>query len=89
MAPILKAFSERYGFQILPVSLDGGGLPEFPNPKRDNGQAEKMKVARVPALFIGSRKTGDVAPIGFGMMSIEEMVKRIYVLTTEQTEKTN
>jgi conjugal transfer pilus assembly protein TraF len=82
MAPILKRFAKTYGFEILPVSLDGGDLPDFPNPTRDRGQAQKLKVQRVPALFMGSKETGEVAPIGFGIMSTEELIKRIYVLTS-------
>jgi conjugal transfer pilus assembly protein TraF len=35
----------------------------------------------VPALFIGSKQTGDRAPIGFGMMALTEIVNRIFVLT--------
>jgi conjugal transfer pilus assembly protein TraF len=39
MAPTLKFLSEQYGIAVFPVSLDGGGLPEFPKPSRDNGMA--------------------------------------------------
>ena len=32
-------------------------------------------------LFIGSKKTGDRAPVGFGMMSFTEIANRLFVLT--------
>nr|WP_261676442.1 conjugal transfer protein TraF [Klebsiella pneumoniae] len=32
MAPILKQLSQMYGFEVLGVSVDGAGLPDFPNP---------------------------------------------------------
>lgn len=81
MAPALKMLSERYGIEILGVSVDGGGLPEFPNPRDGRNQAAKWGVERVPALFIGAKKTGEHAPVGFGMMAISEIVNRIFVLT--------
>jgi len=38
----------------------------------------------VPALFIGSKTTGDHAPIGFGQMALTEIINRIFVLTGTQ-----
>lgn len=81
MAPTLKSFSEKYGIEVLGVSIDGGGLPDFPNPRDGRAQAQKWGVERVPALFIGSKETGDKAPIGFGMMSLTEIINRMFVLT--------
>jgi conjugal transfer pilus assembly protein TraF len=31
LAPTLKYLSEQFGLTVFPVSLDGGGLPEFPS----------------------------------------------------------
>lgn len=81
MAPTLKMLSERYGIEVLGVSVNGGALPEFPAPADGRAQAEQWGVTRVPALFIGSKETGDHAPIGFGMMALSEIVNRIFVLT--------
>lgn len=88
MAPTLKQFGQRYGIEILPVSLDGKGLPDFPNPKVNHGQAKALGVERVPALFIASRKTKEIAPIGFGVMSQAEIIDRIFVLTNTQPGET-
>ena len=81
MAPTLRMLSDRYGIEVLPVSVDGQGLPDFPQPRDGRAQAAAWGVERVPALFIGSRQTGDHAPIGFGMMALSEIVNRIFVLT--------
>jgi conjugal transfer pilus assembly protein TraF len=81
MAPTLRMLSDRYGIEVLPVSVDGQGLPDFPQPRDGRAQAAAWGVERVPALFIGSRQTGDRAPIGFGMMALSEIVNRIFVLT--------
>lgn len=81
MAPTLKMLSEKYGVEVLGVSIDGMGLPDFPNPQDGRAQAAAWGIERVPALFIGSKQTGDRAPIGFGMMALTEIVNRIFVLT--------
>lgn len=88
MAPTLKQFGQRYGIEILPVSLDGKGLPDFPSPKINRGHAKALGVGRVPALFIASRKTKEIAPIGFGVMSQAEIIDRIFVLTNTQPGET-
>ncbi|HHV7523716.1 TPA: conjugal transfer protein TraF [Burkholderia orbicola] len=81
MAPTIKMLADKYGIDVLGVSVDGRGLPEFPNPKDGRAQATAWGVERVPALFIGSKQTGDHAPIGFGMMALSEILSRIFVLT--------
>ena len=81
MATTLKGLADRYGFDVLGVTLDGGRLPEFPSPRDGRQQAAAWGVPHVPALFIGSKRTGEHAPIGFGMMSLTEIVQRMVVLT--------
>jgi conjugal transfer pilus assembly protein TraF len=81
MAPTLRMLSDQYGIEVLAVSIDGQGLPEFPNPRDGRRQAAAWGIERVPALFIGSRQTGERAPIGFGLMALSEIVNRIFVLT--------
>jgi conjugal transfer pilus assembly protein TraF len=81
MAPVLKMLSQKYGIEVLGVSVDGHGLPEFPNPRDGRAQAAAWGIERVPALFIGSKETGDKAAIGFGAMALTDIVNRIFVLT--------
>lgn len=81
MAPTVRMLADKYGIEVLGVSLDGRGMEAFPHPADGRTQAAAWGVERVPALFIGSKKTGDRAPIGFGMLSLSEMVSRIFVLT--------
>jgi conjugal transfer pilus assembly protein TraF len=83
MAPTIKMLADKYGIDVLPVSIDGGPLlPQFAKFTDGRAQAEAWGIERVPALFIGSKETGDHAPIGFGVMSLDEIVNRIFVLTS-------
>ena len=81
MAPVLKMLNEKYGIEVLAVSIDGAGLPDFPRFTDGRKNAALWGVERVPALFIGSKRTGERAPVGFGQMAYTEIVDRIFVLT--------
>lgn len=81
-APVLKAFEQRYGLQVSAVSTDGGSLPEFPRPRSDNGISQALKIQQVPALFLAHPASGRIVPLGFGVMSENELVERIATSAT-------
>jgi conjugal transfer pilus assembly protein TraF len=80
-APILQSFSEMYGINVLPISIDGGNLPEYPNPKVDMKVAAQLGVETVPSVYLVDPKRRNVIPVGNGVMSVDELANRIYVLT--------
>lgn len=82
LAPILKFLNEAYGITIFPISVDGLGLPEFPNPQRDNGIVAKLNVKQVPMVVLGNVKDKRLIPVGSGVISAQEMIERIYILTS-------
>lgn len=84
LAPVLKYLEAAYGVEVFPISLDRAGLPGFPAPRPDNGIARLLGVTTVPALYLMPRDatTGNVPiPLGQGMLSADEIVQRIHVLT--------
>ncbi|QZX59187.1 IncF plasmid conjugative transfer pilus assembly protein TraF (plasmid) [Acinetobacter baumannii] len=81
MAPTLRMLSDKYGIEVLGVTIDGGGLPDFPNPVDGRAVAQNWGIDKVPATFIASKKTKEHAPIGFGVMSLNEVIERIWILT--------
>lgn len=85
-APIVKNFSKSYGWTVLPISLDGRTLPEFPKAKRDNGIAEKLQITHVPALIALHPKSGKLIPLAYGMTSMSEIEQRVELLTQLQDE---
>lgn len=84
MAPTVKSFADYYGFDMIPITLDGQTLPEFPRALHDNGSMVSLKVEVVPALFLIDKKTKEIIPVGFGLMSIDELEKRTVVLISNQ-----
>lgn len=85
-APILKRFEQEYGITVFAVSLDGKGLPEYPNPQPDNGIAARLNAATVPALYLTAPSKRNIRPIGFGVMALTELVERIAALAQERRD---
>lgn len=79
-APILKRFEAEFGIRVFAVSLDGEGLPEYPNPHADNGIAARLNAGVVPALYLTAPSTRDIRPVGFGVMAETDLVERIAAL---------
>jgi conjugal transfer pilus assembly protein TraF len=79
---ILQALASEYRMTIMPISLDGATNPYFPNAKPDNGIAAKMEVQDAPALFIVNPDTKESLPLGYGVISLDEIETRIRRLLT-------
>jgi conjugal transfer pilus assembly protein TraF len=87
MEPVLRMLQEKFGIDVLAVSVDGRGLPNGGKWKPNTGQFEALlkqhglDQARVPALFVASKITGETAPIGLGQMAYTDIIERIFTLT--------
>jgi conjugal transfer pilus assembly protein TraF len=79
-APMIKRFSQQYNFHVLPFTLDGGGLPDYPNPAYDLRLAKKLNVKSTPAIYLVNPSKGKVHPIAFSLISLLELEERIYKL---------
>jgi conjugal transfer pilus assembly protein TraF len=82
LAPILETFETRYGMHIVAISVDGGGLPNFPNFRRDNGIARSLQVTQVPAVFLANPFDGVISPLGFGVLSESQLLERIATVSS-------
>ncbi len=80
-APILLRFARTYGLNVKAVSLDGSGLPEFPDAVPDNGLARQIGVGVTPAIFMANPRTRTITPVAFGIQSESELLERIHALT--------
>lgn len=86
-APIVKRFSQKYGWSVLAISLDGGTLPEFPRAKQDNGIVKQLNISHVPALIALHPQSGKMIPLAYGMVSEQEIEKRVELLTRRSDQK--
>ena len=82
-SPVVKSLSDQYAMSVLPVSMDGGPNSAFPNYVTNTGQYERMGLSggQVPALVLFDSVTKQPIPIGYGVMSADEVMQRIFVLT--------
>ena len=77
-APILKNFAERNGLTVIPITLDGISLDEFPNSKVDSGQSAQFHVTMTPSLFAVNPYTQKAFPVAYGLISETELRDNIY-----------
>ncbi len=77
-AGVIHQLQQQYGFDVMPIALDGQSFspPLFPRVYADDGQAERLGVSTVPALFL-VRPPGDITPVGQGTMSVDEIQHRM------------
>ena len=81
--PLLRAFAQRHGLDVLAVSLTGEALEGWPEAVPDNGQAARLGLAGtpVPAVVLFDTRTKAVIPVGFGVMAEDQLAMRIFALT--------
>jgi conjugal transfer pilus assembly protein TraF len=73
MAPIVVNFANKHGMHLIPVSVGGGVLKEFPNAVPDNGIATAYGVTHLPALFAVDPKTNNVLKLSNRVTSVTEL----------------
>lgn len=88
-SPVVKAVSERYHLETLAVSVNGEGLPDFPHPIIDNGEAATLHVTHLPALFLVAPKARNIQHVTEGEVSETELIERLKVVFKKAQEKNN
>ena len=85
--PLLRAFALRHDLDVLAVSMTGEALEGWPEAVPDNGRAARLGLAGAPApaVVLYDTETGDVLPVGFGVLAEDELAERIFVLTARET----
>lgn len=83
---ILKNFKEQTKISITAVSKSDQYYPEWPKTLKDNGQLAHLGLSDkpVPATLLFDKETKSVIPIGFGVMSPDELLRRIHILTNRE-----
>jgi len=83
-APIVRTLADKYNISVLAVSMDGGPNPNFPRFVVNRGQYEKMGLSggQVPALVLFDTYLKKPIPIGYGVMAEDEVMARIFTLTS-------
>lgn len=84
---LAKSFAEKYGFEILGVSLDGNLVSEFPDAVPDNGVSKKLKINTYPTLVAVNEITEEMIPITYGYTSETDLENTLYFLANVKPKK--
>ena len=81
--PILRSVADSHRLTVMAVSMDGGPSKDFPNYLVDSGQRERMGIPgrETPALVLFDTVTKRTIPVGYGILSADEIMDRIFTLT--------
>jgi conjugal transfer pilus assembly protein TraF len=86
MSPIVKAVADRWQLTVRAISTDGGPSRHFPNYTVENGQRPRMGLEPkiTPALVLWDSEAKRAIPIGYGILSADELQDRIFLLTSKE-----
>jgi conjugal transfer pilus assembly protein TraF len=86
MSPIVKSVADRWQITVRAISTDGGPSRHFPDYTVESGQRPRMGLepAITPALVLWDSVLNRPIPIGYGVLSADELQDRIYLLTSKE-----
>lgn len=86
MSPIVRSVADRWRITVRAISTDGGPSRLFPDYKVESGQRARMGLEPgiTPALVLWDSLLNRPIPIGYGVLSADELQDRIYLLTTKE-----
>ena len=86
MSPIVKSVADRWHLTVRAISTDGGPSRHFPNYSVENGQRPRMGLEPriTPALVLWDSLAKRPIPIGYGVLSADELQDRIFLLTSKE-----
>lgn len=79
-APVVKLFAQKYNWQVMAISADGGMSETFPKAFPDNGIVHSLHIQSVPALIAFNSETNEVIPISYAMTSLEQLENNVMTL---------
>jgi conjugal transfer pilus assembly protein TraF len=81
---ILYDLKQQYKVEIIGISIDGNFLPLWEtNSFVNTGQLEQLNIdySTVPVTILYDNLTNSTISIGYGLMTQDELINRIYVIT--------
>ncbi|SMC30690.1 plasmid transfer operon protein [Novosphingobium sp. B1] len=86
MSPIVQSVAQTWHITVRAVSTDGGPSRHFPRYTVETNQRARMGLdpGITPAVVLWDAATARAIPIGYGVMSADELQDRIYLLTSKE-----
>lgn len=76
---MLESFQSDTGWSIVPVSLDGKDLPQWPNSKLTKDQGATLGVEASPAYILVNKTTEEIKHAGYGAIAVSRLKQNIYM----------
>lgn len=85
MSPIVRSVTSTWNITVRAISTDGGPSKQFPDYTVETNQRVRMGLEPkvTPAVVLWDAKNQRAIPIGYGVMSADELQDRIYLLTSK------
>ncbi|MEO0033558.1 MAG: hypothetical protein RIS94_3316 [Pseudomonadota bacterium] len=85
MSPIIRSVASTWSITVRAISTDGGPSRQFPDYTVETNQRARMGLEPkvTPAVVLWDAARSRAIPIGYGVMSADELQDRIYLLTTK------
>lgn len=86
MAPISQLLEKEYGLQTLAINVSKTPSASWPHARPDNGTLRRLidlsgePITTTPTLFMVNRDQQTVHRVATGVVSVEELVNRLYTL---------
>ena len=86
MSPIVKSVAATWRITVRAISTDGGPSRQFPGYTVETNQRTRMGLEPkvTPAVVLWDAAKNQAIPIGYGVMSADELQDRIYLLTSKE-----
>lgn len=86
MSPIVQGVAQTWHITVRAISTDGGPSRHFPRYTVETTQRAKMGLdpGITPAVVLWDAAANRAIPIGYGVMSADELQDRIYLLTSKE-----
>lgn len=75
---MIESFQADTGWKIVPITVDGGDLSEFPGSKILADQGLALGLQDTPAYIIGNIEDETIKHVGFGAIAISRLKENIY-----------
>ena len=86
MSPIVQSVASTWHITVRAISTDGGPSRHFPSYTVETNQRSRMGLEPkvTPAVVLWDAAKGQAIPVGYGVMSADELQDRIYLLTSKE-----
>jgi conjugal transfer pilus assembly protein TraF len=86
MSPIVQSVAVTWHIEVRAISTDGGPSRQFPTYTVETNQRARMGLEPkvTPAVVLWDAVKSRAVPIGYGVMSADELQDRIYLLTSKE-----